>query len=295
MRRIDVTRFATLGLILVLTFTARASVVQSENGTLHKTLTWGAYTVTIWHYQNEHLADVAQIRSSSGHVWREIRGVGIFATSESLPLLKDFTGDGIPELRLIAWSGGAYCCYTDVVFDRAKGLKNILIYNANEYHLTKSMNTANEPARDLNRDKRSELILENDAISHINGSTHGATSVLVLGWNGGRYVDATRAFPRVARNRAIGYKQRILDRGCVANWSLECLDLATGFYAGFLLAGNELEARTWLTGHGAGNWILTTSSRVKRVLEVAKCRIGLSQKHLIYISTSITRGGNSGC
>jgi hypothetical protein len=121
-----------LGLIVLLAFNASALVLQLENGTLAKTLTWGAYTVKIWHYQNEKLTDVAQIRSSSGRVLREVRGAGIYASSESQRLLEDSTGDGIPELRLMAWSGGAYCCYTDVVFERARGLKNTLIFNGSE-------------------------------------------------------------------------------------------------------------------------------------------------------------------
>jgi hypothetical protein len=153
----------------------------------------------------------------------------------------------------------------------------------------------NKPARDLNHDGRSELILENDAISHLNGSTHGATSVLVLQWNGSRYIDTTRKFPRVAQARAVQFKKAILTRGCGSDWSLECLDLATGFYANSLLAGNERVARVWLMDHGAKSWLLTTSLMIKQALKTTKCRIGLSQQRLIYLPTSQTRVSNSGC
>jgi hypothetical protein len=281
--------------MVLLAFNASALVLQLENGTLEKTLAWGAYTVKITHYQDEKLADVAQIRLSNGRVLREVRGVGIYAASESQALLEDFTADGIPELRLLAWSGGAYCCYTDIVFSRAKGFKNILIFAGNEFHLTKGVNVLNKPARDLNRDGWSELILENDAISHLNGSTHGATSVLVLQWSGSRYVDATRKFPWVAQTRALRFKQQILNQNCVANWSLECLDLATGFYANSVLAGNERTARAWLMNHGAKDWVLTKTSMVKQALKTTKCRIGLIDQQLIYVSTSQTRVPNSGC
>lgn len=286
--------FLILSLLVFFAFRVHASVLQLENGTLEKTLAWGVYTVKITHYQNQKLADVAQIRLSNGRVLQEVRGVGIYASSESA-LLEDFTGDGIPELRLLIWSGGAYCCYTDVVFNRARALKNILIFAGNEYHLTKSVNSLNKPARDLNRDGRAELILENDAISHLNGSTHGATSVLVLQWNGSRYVDATRKFPQIPQTRALQFKQQILTRGCGLDWSLECLDLATGFYANALLTGNERTARAWLMNHGAKSWLLTTSLMVKQALKTTKCRIGFSWQQLIYISTSQTRVGNSEC
>jgi hypothetical protein len=287
--------FLISSLLIFLCFNAQASVLQLENGTLEKNLTWGAYTVKITHYQNEKLADVAQIRSSRGHVLREVRGVGIYAASESQALLEDFTGDGIPELRLMAWSGGAYCCYTDIVFSRARGLKNILIFAGNEFHLIKGVNSLNKPARDLNRDGSPELILENDAISHLNGSTHGATSVLMLQWNGFRYINATRKFPQLARASAAQFKQAILTRGCAADWSLECLDLATGFYANSLLAGNERTARDWLMNHGAKFWVLSKSLMVKQILKTTKCRIGFSRQRLIYVPTSQTRVSNSGC
>jgi hypothetical protein len=287
--------FLISSLMVFLLFNAQASVLQLENGTLEKTLTWGAYTVKITHYQNEKLADVAQIRSPGGRVLREVRGVGIYASSQSQALLEDFTGDGIPELRLMAWSGGAYCCYTEVVLSRARGLKNILIFSGNEYHLTKGVNSLNKPARDLNRDGRSELILENDAISHLNGSTHGVTSVLVLQWNGSRYFDATHKFPQLAQARALKFKQQILSRGCGLDWSLECLDLATGFYVNSLLGGHETTARVWLMNHGAKSWILTTSQKVKQALKITTCRIGFSQKRLLYVSTIKPRVVNSGC
>jgi hypothetical protein len=284
--------FLISSLMIFLFFNAQASVLQLQNGTLEKTLAWGAYTVKITHYQNDSLADVAQIRSSSGRVLREVRGVGIYSSSESQTLLEDLTGDGIPELRLMAWSGGAYCCYTDIVFSRARGLKNILIFAGNEFHLTKGVNSLNKSGRDLNRDGRPELILENNAISHLNGSTHGATSVLVLQW---KYVDATRKFPQIGQTRALQFKQQILTRACSADWSLECLDLATGFYANSVLAGNERTARVWLVNHGAKDWVVSRSLLVKQALKTTKCRIGFSRQRLIYISTSQTRVSNSGC
>jgi hypothetical protein len=287
--------FLISSLMIFLLFNAQASLLRLENGTLEKTLTWGAYTVKITHYQNPKLADVAQIRSSSGRVLREVRGVGLYSSSESQTLLEDFTGDGIPELRLTAWSGGAYCCYTDIVFSRARGLKNILIFAGNEFHLTKGVNSLNKPARDLNRDGRLELILENDAISHLNGSVHGATSVLVLQWNGSRYIDATRKFPQVAQARAAQFKQVILTRGCGLDWSPECLDFATGFYANAFLAGNEATARAWLMNHGAKDWLLTTSLMVKQALNTTKCRLGFSHQRLIYLPSNQTRVSNSGC
>lgn len=289
-------RFILISSLLILfAFSARASIEQFENGTFQKTLNWGAYNVKFWHYDNENLADVVQIISSNGHVLKEIRGRGLLATSESFAPLEDLTGDGIPELRLMAWSGGAYCCYTDVVFDKSKSLKNILIYNGQEYHLTKNKSGINTPAQDLNHDKRPELILENDAISHINASTHGPTTVLVLRWNGKKYDNATRAFPKLARAKAFHYKQQIITQKCALTQSLYCEDSIAGFYANLIVANDERIGRTWLIQHGFQKYLLNNATAIKKSLKLSECRIGSNQKRLFYIKNNNPRAANSAC
>jgi hypothetical protein len=107
---------------------------QHENGTKEETLRWGEYTVAFFHYPNDRypnnrLADVAQIRDSKGRVRIEVRHHKILGPlDEGGAVLRDFNGDGIPELRILGWSGGAYCCYTEYLFDRRGRLKNTLIY-----------------------------------------------------------------------------------------------------------------------------------------------------------------------
>jgi hypothetical protein len=104
---------------------------QHENGTKEETLRWGEYTVAFFHDPNDRLADVAQIRDSKGRVRIEVRHdkiLGPLDAGGAVP--RDFNGDGIPELRILGWSGGAYCCYTEYLFDRRARLKNTLIAGA---------------------------------------------------------------------------------------------------------------------------------------------------------------------
>jgi hypothetical protein len=78
------------------------------NGTKEETLHWGDYAVVFFHYPNDRLADVAQIRDSKGRVRVEVRHHKLLGPlNEGGAVLRDFNGDGLPELRILGWSGGA--------------------------------------------------------------------------------------------------------------------------------------------------------------------------------------------
>jgi hypothetical protein len=282
-------------ILVLVSLTARAQTVQYENGTVEKTLRWGAYTVRFFHYVNEALADAVQIRDSKGRVMREVRAPRIV---DSDAVFEDVNRDGVPELRVLAWTRGAYCCYTEFFFDRTRGVRNILIFAGREYH-SKKGSYAGHPFRDLNGDGRFEIVLENDAIAQVNGSTHGPTTALVLEPNGSRYVDATRRFARFAIARALEYRAQIgLDADGRFDAAGGALDPMAGYYANALLAGQDRAARAWLIRHGgprAQEWLRAAEPRIRAALQSAACRVGGAQARLMYVPPPGARVPGSGC
>ncbi len=209
--------------------------------------------VQFFHYSDERLVDVARILDGKGRLRFEVRHSKLVGPLDEYgSLLMDFNGDGVPELRILGWSGGAYCCYTEYLFDLRGGLKNILIYRGGEYHLFKGNefgggNPENDPVRYLEGRRKPLLVSENDAIQHVNGSAHGPTTVLALEWDGSRYVNATKRYPQLPRSRSIRYRDLIpLDSDGRFKDELTNSDLAAGYYANALLAGDEKTARAWL-------------------------------------------------
>ncbi len=287
-------------LAFFMSWTAWAQIIQRENGTTEQTLRWGAYTVKFFHYMNPALADAVQIRDQTGRVLREVRAERIVGPDfgPEFPILEDINGDGLPELRVLAWTGGAYCCYTEYFFDRRRGLRNILIFAGREYDSDKVRFTQ-KPFRDLGNTAQPEIILENDSISRLNGSTHGPTTALVLGWNGTRYVNVTRRFARLANSQALEYRAQIaLDAKGHFEATQAALDQALGYYANALVAGDERRARAWLLEHGGPQiqaWLLEITPRIRMALRNVSCRVGQSQARLIYTPAPGVRVPGSGC
>jgi hypothetical protein len=318
-----VTRAATwtvplLALLCTVPASAQSTVIQHENGTVEEVLPWGEYTVHFFHYGRKELADVAQIQDGSGairfEVWDDhLLGPSSFtdpssppaessggegdpsAQQESWPTLRDLNGDGTPELRILGWSGGASCCYTEYIFDRRPTLRNILIFRGGEYHLYKheeSGPAGRATKAEIDPVQRSGpfptplLVLETDALAHVNGSTHGPAAVLVLEWKDGRYVNATRTHPELPRVRSFEYRDSIPldDRGRFGLEELAVRDLVAGYYANARLAGDGAAARTWLTAHGgqpARRWLSRNGPRLDALLGRTGCRFGQSQEKLL--------------
>jgi hypothetical protein len=252
-----------------------------------ETLRWGRYLVQFFHEEREGQADRVRIRGPDGRLLVEVRAEGILPPSRlqdpAQPMLRDLNGDGVAELRLLAWSGGAYCCYTELLFERRGGLRNLLIYRGQEYHLYKGRAALNEPLRRAGQAGPPLLVVENDAIQHLNGATHGPTTVLVLARAGDRYLDATRRYPEFARSRAREYRARlaIAADGPDALSDADYEDALTGYYANALLAGEAEAARRWLLAQGRRElvepWLRERAPRIPGLLQDGACRIGRSQ------------------
>jgi hypothetical protein len=247
---------------------------------------WGRYTLKIFHFASSESGEIAQIRDGD-RVLREVGAPSILEDREGL--FRDWTGDGVPELRLTASSGGAYCCYVEYLFDRTRGVENALMLRSREYHLTKGwvfgnrdFVASNQLLRDLDGDGRPEIVVENDAIQYVNGATHGATTLQVLSWDGRRYLDASKRFPKIARERERAYR-RILDKEFGTQYWF--FDAAAGYYAEALLAGDRDEARAWIAAHapvdrvhpkGGADWLAETGPEIEKLLDASAERVSRS-------------------
>lgn len=103
---------------------ARGAVVLPVPETTDTTLRHGAYTVEIQR-DDSGGAQVAVIRRGRAPVWQgtgfrftfgEAPGADEGDRAALPPAVRDLTGDGVPELVLSDWSGGAHCCFTYYVF-----------------------------------------------------------------------------------------------------------------------------------------------------------------------------------
>lgn len=97
---------------------------RSAPGGAEPELRHGAYTVEIERGDSGG-AQVAVIRQGGAAVWRgdgfrfslgEAPGTDESERASLPPAVRDLTGDGVPELVLADWSGGAHCCFTYYVF-----------------------------------------------------------------------------------------------------------------------------------------------------------------------------------
>ncbi len=103
---------------------ARGPAVQPAPDATDTRLRHGAYTVEIQR-DDSGGAQAAVIRRGRERVWEgtgfrftfgEAPGADEADRAALAPAVRDLTGDGVPELVLSDWSGGAHCCFTYYVF-----------------------------------------------------------------------------------------------------------------------------------------------------------------------------------
>lgn len=142
---------------------------------------------------------------------------------------------GMPELVVRTFSGGAHCCSTSYIFTQDTGsVQNIGIIDESNYGFS--------PV-DLNKDGTFELVFVLDTLAYFDYSyadSPGLSSV--IGWDGIRLADRTRAYTYVPAQAAARELKELRSR-MIDSPDLESLTpRLSGYYGNMILAGRGAEA-----------------------------------------------------
>lgn len=240
---------------------------------------WGTYNLVVEQIGKDEDGSPQHvvIRDRRGRTQREIRAWGVTGVN-----LTRLTGHSPAELHIALWTGGAYCCYTDVYFTLQGGLHNILIFDGGELGI--------RGIKDLNHDGVPEIITENPVLgdySAYNFHRHWPL-ITILGWDGKQYVDVTRRYPQRSLREAAQRKRDVLDAQRVPvgerrEWDLQ--DKITAYYANMMNVGREREAKRWLVAHlnvSEKRWLRQNESELRRIVATsAQRRAYVSQTKVI--------------
>jgi hypothetical protein len=245
-----------------------------EKGKLPYRVKWGDYTVVV--NRAGPYREYVRILDRKGRMQREIRDseIGYIGFVE-------VTGKGTPELHVLGSTGGAHCCYREYYFTREGGdVRNLLAFDGG--------NGALREVRDLNGDGRPELIAANDALDSFGGMAHAVSPQLtmVLGWNGSRYVDQTRKYPRRARADAAAYRKELLGGLKMTEEHREefLRSRVLGLYGSAIATGDEAEAEAWLRKNAPRatlTWLLSQKGKVRRAVLRSSSKISAGRNRFL--------------
>ncbi|WP_425146040.1 FG-GAP repeat domain-containing protein [Deinococcus sp.] len=143
---------------------------------------------------------------------------------------------GLPELVITLYSGGAHCCTTTLIYTQDNGrLENIGVLEQGNY-----------PARyaDLNGDGTKEVVVYSDGLAYYDWSFASSPALgTVLGWDGLRLADRTRAYAYLPGQLAVSYFKELLNelKTAAADDEGPRAELS-GYYGNMILAGRGLDA-----------------------------------------------------
>jgi len=179
----------------------------------------------------------------------------------------DITADGVLELVVRTFSGGAHCCETLRVYSLGDAPRQLLLYEAN--------NAMGVEVRDIDGDGRRELILGDDTFAYFDDLCYACSPAhlpLVACYTGARFEDCTRRFPELVRERRDGFMARVgpaADTAALAHVK----GAALGVLATSVLVGEEEQAMSAVRQAGPGESVLAWLSKaLPRVREWAASR-----------------------
>ncbi|MEF2278689.1 hypothetical protein V3W47_10280 [Deinococcus sp. YIM 134068] len=237
-----------LGLLSLLSV-ASAQTPQTQ------TLQWGALTVSVTpRPPGGSDTEARAVISNRSRTLLTVKGWAVEA------VLRSIRPGGQPELVLSAYSGGAHCCTTLYVFTQDTGrVENLAVFEAGD-----------DPGRwaDLNGDGTQELVWGSNTLAYYDWSFAASPfPVTVLGWDGVRLADRTRAFAYVPGQRAARELREVLSGLDAGEGTDDLKPRLAGYFANMVLAGRGAEAegvlntqvfprspglRTWFTTHRTG-------------------------------------------
>ncbi|GAA5511861.1 hypothetical protein Dcar01_00575 [Deinococcus carri] len=198
-------------------------------------LKWGNLTVTVTpRPEGNYDAEAQAVVKNGSRTVLTVRGWNVAAE------LQPLRPGGLPELVLTTFSGGAHCCSVNYVFTQDGGrVENLAILDSGNYGVQFA---------DLNGDGTKELLFASDSLAYYDWS-YAASPALrtVLGWDGVRLADRTRAYAYVPAQEAARNLRDLL--GTLGQPDAFPDDLKArlgGYYANMILAGQGVQAEAVL-------------------------------------------------
>ena len=154
----------------------------------------------------------------------------------------EVTGSGDRELRIVHDPRGSCCTGIERWFTRDSGFQPM-------FSIDRGHGEGFVEVRDLDGDGRPELVFAitvwaSEFIECASNPECRLDRVAIVGWDGDRYRDRTRAFPEVSR--------RLADEIWADHrWRLQ--HQVAGFYGNALLAGDEPSALRWIAHRLSGS------------------------------------------
>ena len=166
-------------------------------------------------------------------------------TAESVSAeLQPLRPGGLPELVVSAYSGGAHCCTTTLIYtqDSLSSQNNGRPENIGVLDL----GNFGVDFQDLNGDGTRELIVYSDNLAYYDWS-YAATPALktVLGWDGLRLADRTRFYPYVPAQEAARNLKEAQDMFAPDTFENLKADVAA-YFGNMILAGRGSEAEAYV-------------------------------------------------
>jgi hypothetical protein len=226
---------------------------------LFASLTWGPYTVSWQKFDPDKLPEENLVL----HITRDnhpVRAIGIWqAEAETL----DIDNDGISELLITDFSGGAHCCFTYYLYSRSPDLRLLGVFE---------MGNGGLRFEDLDGDGILEGVGDYDGFAYYDFCYAASPFLpLVFSLTNGRYVEDTKSYPN-------SIKKALLDR--VAHPPADTDEdyrksQALALFALSLLVQDEdsawklIEQRT----PSMVSWLHETAGEIKKILEDRKTRV----------------------
>lgn len=167
---------------------------------------------------------------------------------------RDLTGDGVPEVILAQFTGGAHCCFTHHVYSLTTPPRRLLV--------AYSAHTEGLEARQLDGGGPLELIGADWRFAYAHGLSFADSPALplVYSYRGGRYVQDTRRFPAFVLEGTRRRGDETLSGG-----------MALYEYASLLLAGRAAEAQHYLRTLPAAyrTWLENYAPEIRQSLRSA--------------------------
>jgi len=223
--------FRTLMVLLLLAAGGQAAALGS--------FSWGPYTVTVEDFVDEGGLEMQRLLLQKG-------GEEVVLAEDVLVKVEpaELTGEGLPELIVNAYSGGAHCCNTVSIFSLQDG--ELITLSSGDWG-----SGGLALARDSDGDGKAELTMLK-IYEYIDGLCFACSPALyrTYVWNGDVFVDATISYPgptQKAAQDALAALEKALDSQ--DGEGSELVFHAANYWVNSYALGRGAVAWAWLTAH----------------------------------------------